>query len=317
MALATPGAILREVIRKLSLLLLVLLVLVCLYKPTRLAAIAALGLGQGCTVERSMDAAAHTQRIIAAKDRILAASKKIAEEPPYVQWETPDGSYWIPARKHGEFALPFNIAEEEVGLYTSGPVRIKEGDIVLDCGANVGVYTRRALKAGARIVVAIEPAPQNIEVLKRNFAPEIEQGRVIVYPKGVWDKDDMLVLHQHSDNSAADSFVINQEKDKADTHAADEKLPLTTIDKLVTELKLERVDFIKMDIEGAEVRALNGARETIAKYHPRMALSTYHQPEHPVEVPKAVRAAWSGYTQLCGPCTEVSWRVRPDVLLFY
>ena len=264
-----------------------------------------------------MDAPNHPDEVLNVKDRILAGSKKIAEDPPYVQWETPDGNYWIPARKHGAFALPFNIAEEEVGLYTAGAVRIKEGDIVLDCGANVGVYTRRALKQGARIVVAIEPAPQNIEVLKRNFSSEIEQGRVIVYPKGVWDKDDMLVLHQHSDNSAADSFMINQEKDKAETHASDEKLSLTTIDKLVAELKLDRVDFIKMDIEGAEVKALNGARETIAKFHPRMALSTYHDPSHPAEVPKAVRAGWTGYTQVCGPCTEVSWRVRPDVLLFY
>ncbi|MEP7365208.1 MAG: FkbM family methyltransferase [Acidobacteriota bacterium] len=304
-------------IRKFALLLLVLAALVCLYKPTRLGAIAAMGMGQGCTSERAMDASAHTARILAAKDRILAASKKVAEDPPYVQWSTPDGNYWIPARKHGDFALPFNLAEEEVGLYSAGPVHIKEGDIVLDCGANVGVYTRRALKAGARIVVAIEPAPQNIEVLKRNFASEIEQGRVIVYPKGVWDKDDMLVLHQHSDNSAADSFVINQEKDKSDTHSADEKLPLTTIDKLAAELNLDRVDFIKMDIEGAEVKALNGARETLAKFHPRMALSTYHDPTHPVEVPKAVHEGWSGYTQICGPCTEVSWRVRPDVLLFY
>ena len=129
-----------------------------------------------------MDAPNHPDEVLNVKDRILAGSKKIAEDPPYVQWETPDGNYWIPARKHGAFALPFNIAEEEVGLYTAGAVRIKEGDIVLDCGANVGVYTRRALKQGARIVVAIEPAPQNIEVLKRNFSSKIEQRRVIVYP---------------------------------------------------------------------------------------------------------------------------------------
>jgi len=305
------------VIRKLVLVLVLLAALLAFYKPARLGAVAAFGLGQGCSYANAMHAAEHTARILAAKDRILAGSRKIADDPPYAQWQTPDGPYWIPTRARGEFALPFNIAEEEVGIYTAGRVRIKEGDIVLDCGANVGVYTRRALRQGARIVVAIEPAPQNIEVLKRNFASEIEQGRVVVYPKGVWDKDDMLVLHQHSDNSAADSFVINQEADKKETHASDEKLPLTTIDKLVAELKLDRVDFIKMDIEGAEVRALNGARETIAQFHPRMALSTYHDPSHPVEVPKAVFAGWTGYTQVCGPCTEVSWRVRPDVLLFY
>jgi hypothetical protein len=46
------------------------------------------------------------------------------------------------------------------------------------------------------------------------------------------------------------------------------KAPLTTIDKLTAELKLERVDFIKMDIEGAEQRALMGAQQTLEKSPP-------------------------------------------------
>ena len=69
---------------------------------------------------------------------------------------------------------------------------VRPGDVVLDCGANVGVYTRHALEAGARLVVAIDPAPENIECLRRNFSEEIKAGRVVVYPKGVWDKDEVL-----------------------------------------------------------------------------------------------------------------------------
>jgi hypothetical protein len=72
-----------------------------------------------------------------------------------------------------------------------------------------------------------------------------------------------------------------------------------------------------MDIEGAEVKALQGGAATITKYHPRMALSAYHAADHPVEVPKAVRAAWSSYRMECGPCAEAGWRVRPDILLFH
>jgi len=136
---------------------------------------------------------------------------------------------------------------------------------------------------------------------------------VIVYPKGVWDKDDFLTMNIDDHNSAADSFVINPK----DAHATGEKLPLTTIDKLVAELNLPSVDFIKMDIEGAEVKALHGGRESIAKYHPRMALSVYHEPDHPVEVPKAAKEAWSGYTVECGPCAVANARIRPDILYFH
>ena len=94
------------------------------------------------------------------------------------------------------------------------------------------------------------------------------------------------------------------------------QLPLTTIDKLVVELKLDRVDFIKMDIEGAEQRALQGAHETLAKYHPRMALCTYHLPSDPEKIPALVHAAWPNYRMSCGPCAEATGRVRPDVLYF-
>jgi hypothetical protein len=45
-----------------------------------------------------------------------------------------------------------------------------------------------------------------VEALNRNFKDEIAAGRVIVYPKGVWDKDDLLTLHIDEHNSAADSF---------------------------------------------------------------------------------------------------------------
>jgi FkbM family methyltransferase len=168
------------------------------------------------------------------------------------------------------------------------------------------------LAAGAKQVVAIEPAPENIESLRRNFKDEIAAGRVILYPKGVWDKDEVLPMQIDPNNSAADSFLIHRE---GGTEVRG--IPLTTIDKLVNELKLDRVDFIKMDIEGAEPKALVGGRETIAKYHPRMALCTYHAPDHPQKVPELARAAWPGYTVECGPCAEANHAVRPDVLYFH
>lgn len=248
---------------------------------------------------------------IRIKDRILNASKMLASDGEYEQWQTPKGTYWIP--KESRYVLPFNLAEQDRRIYGRGPNFVRSGDIVLDCGANIGVFVRESLNAGAKKVVAIEPAPENLECLRRNFTPEIAQGRVVVYPKGVWDKDDFLSLNIDHGNSAADSFVMHPEHSTGTT----EKFPLTTIDKLTGELGLERVDFIKMDIEGAEVRALNGGRATIARYHPRMALSVYHQPDHPVEVPRAVTAAWSGYVMECGPCAIADNRIRPDILYFH
>jgi FkbM family methyltransferase len=249
---------------------------------------------------------------IALKDRILHQSKLLQQdERGFHEWQTPRGTYWVP--EGSDFVLPFNLAEQERRIYGSGEQFVKPGDTVLDCGANVGVFTTEALRAGASLVVAIEPAPENLECLRRNFAGEVESGRVIIYPKGVWDKEDFLTLNVDAHNSAADSFVLHPPNAETTT----QRLPLTTIDNLVSELRLQRVDFIKMDIEGAEPKALAGARETLAKFHPKLSVSAYHQPDHPVLIPKVVKSAWAGYQTECGPCSVDHAEIRPDILWFH
>jgi FkbM family methyltransferase len=281
------------------------------YPPLRLSAIVLAGRSPVCPYQQAIRSADNLRRQIDLKDQILAASKRLEKDSQGFQlWQTPHGRYWIP--EGSDYVLPFNLAEQARKIYGTGERAVRANDVVLDCGANVGVFTRESLNAGAQLVVAIEPAPENIECLRRNFAPEIEAGRVIVYPKGVWDKDDFLALHVDPHNSAADSFMI----ERPGSHAV-QKVPLTTIDKMVAELKLDRVDFIKMDIEGAETKALLGGRETIARHHPRMSISAYHAPDHPETVPQAARKAWPEYRMECGPCAEANGRIRPDILYFY
>jgi len=256
-------------------------------------------------------ASSHAKRLRETKDRILAASRLLKTDPAgFELWQTPKGRYWIPAGDR--YILPFNLAEQELRIYSRGDITVRPGDIVLDCGANVGVFTRVALAAGAKLVVSIEPAPINIECLRRNLSGEIARGRVILYPKGVWDSDTTLTLYVDPDNTGAASFLIHRDSWRSVTH-----VPLTTIDNLVKELNLPRVDFIKMDIEGAEPRAITGGRQTLARYRPRLAVSAYHAPDHPVLIPRAVKAAWKGYRSECGPCSETDHRIRPDVLLFH
>jgi FkbM family methyltransferase len=280
--------------------------------PARLAAWVVLGRSPVCPYANAVKSTENWKRQIQLKDEILHASRLVEKDKDYELFDTPDGKYWMPAGS--QYVLPFNLAEQARDIYdvTSPQHGLRQGDIVLDCGANVGVFTRKALKAGVKTVVAIEPAPENIECLRRNFKQEIEAGSVIVYPKGVWDKDDWLTLNVDPSNSAADSFVIHREGAQGVN-----KVPLTTIDKLVEELKLPRVDFIKMDIEGAEPNAIRGGKATIARDKPRMALSAYHQPDHPVVVPREVNAAAAGYRMECGPCAEAGYGVRPDILYFY
>ena len=296
---------------KLTAVLLVVAAVVYFYPPLRLAALAAAGRTTVCPFSQAVRSAANMSDQIDRHRRIVKASRMVETDPAgYHLWETPHGRYWMPAGS--DYALPWDLAEQERKIYGTGARAVQKGDVVLDCGANVGVFTRVALDAGARLIVAIEFAPENLECLRRNFAGEIRDGRVVIYPKGVWDKDDVLTLSVDPTNSAADSVVMHPEKSREGP-----RVQLTTVDKLVAELKLDRVDYIKMDIEGAEKQALAGARETLAKYHPRLSLSAYHRPEDPQKIPELVLAGWSGYRMECGPCADAKTFVRPDVLYFF
>jgi FkbM family methyltransferase len=261
------------------------------------------GWGQSMTVIKDTEHQMEKVKFITERSRLVEKGDQGLE-----LWETPHGRFWVPSASSKE--IMYDLGEQERGIYTWNGNGVKPGDVVLDCGANIGAYTRVALKAGASKVIAIEPGPENIECLRRNFKSEIGEGKVVIYPKGVWDKDDVLPLHIDPKNSAGDSFVIQREG----SHTIN--LPLTTIDKMVAELQLDRVDYIKMDIEGAERKAIAGARETLARWKPRMALCVYHLMDDPQAIPAAVRAAYEKYNYRCGPCISSEAYIKPEVFFF-
>ena len=240
--------------------------------------------------------------------RLRESSKIVQTDGNLVRWQTPDGVFW--ARRTDD---PFYIlAEQEGESYAHGNVRVRPGDIVLDCGANIGDFVAVALRAGASLVVAIEPSAEVVECLRRNFAGD---RRVIVYPKGVWHEQTTLKFWSYP-VSALDSIVMAK-RTESPHDPIETRVDVTTIDSIMQELTLSRVDFIKMDIEGAEPNAIRGARETIRKHRPRMALATENLPQDYEAVPAGVAAIASGYRIHNGPCRYVQDKViRPGILFF-
>jgi FkbM family methyltransferase len=239
-----------------------------------------------------------------------AASRLVRAEDGLELWQTPRGDFWFPSGDASE--LFADMAEQARGIYSRPGYSVQSGDVVADCGANVGLFTREALASGARKVIAIEPVPAVIACLRRNLAAEIESGKVVVVEKGVWHKDDFLMMNLASGHQTTHSFTINYVW--ADGKI---KLPLTTLDKIVDELHVDRVDFIKMDIEGSERSALAGARRTLARFHPRMAISTYHLKDDPEVLDARIHEAWPGYTHDCGPCKILPGpSITPEVFFY-
>ena len=266
----------------------------------------------GCSLEASLNAHEELLRFTKYKDDLYALSHVIQREPSAFELvDTPRGQYW--SSRH-EPLMGFLLAEQETQIYGDALHGVRPGDIVLDCGADIGVFARTALFRGAKLVVAIEPAPASIEALRRTFQREIAEGRVIVYPKGVWDKVDTLDLEvSNGGTMSGSSFVTHDERRPTKI-----KVPLTTIDLMVEELHLPRVDFIKMDIEGAEKWALRGGAQTIRKFRPRMALSTEHLPDDAYTIPRTVKTIWPDYDfePTEASCKDQFYSITSNVLLF-
>jgi FkbM family methyltransferase len=190
-------------------------------------------------------------------------------EDGVVRWSSPIGTFWVTAEE-GPVSLRdmSMIIQREVYKYKGRTV--KPGDVVLDCGAHLGSVTRFALSKGAQLVIAIEPSAEKIVCLKKTFSPEIAAGKVRVLQVGVWSKADRLWL---AGRPSLGNSVVGPGKPG---EGVGEWIRVETIDQLVTEQALPRVDDIVMDIEGAETDALRGARETIRKFHPFLAIATEH-----------------------------------------
>ena len=91
------------------------------------------------------------------------------------------------------------------------------------------------------------------------------------------------------------------------------------LDDQLKGIGVEKVNYIKMDIEGAEREALKGAAKTIAASKPILMLDSYHLPDDQVVLPQVVKSIWADYRVNTGPCellNEDPKRIVPHVTFF-
>jgi FkbM family methyltransferase len=214
---------------------------------------------------------------------VFYAGRRRSVDGNLERWDTIYGPFWVVEGNFRTFAEV--LAEQAVEVYGDQTRGVRPGDIVFDGGAHFGGFTRTALNRGARLVVAVDIAPENIEVLKRNFASAIAAQRVVVVDQGLWDAQTTMTLERKNNTWA----------DQVSAQGTGPTITMTTIDRLVADLKLEKVDFIKLDIEGAEWNALAGAVDTMRKHRPRMAIAAYHKSDDVDLLSRAVRTAQPAY----------------------
>lgn len=161
--------------------------------------------------------------------------------------------------------------------FDPGIIRYEEEEVFVDAGCYALETSLELRKRCKRVkkVYAFEPDPKNYEVCLHNkeehHFPEAE-----ILPYGTWSES--TELRFSGEHSVGSCFS----KD------GDIVVPVRAIDDVV--VPEERVTFIKMDIEGSELESLKGARQTIQRDKPKLAICIYHKPEDMTEIPLYIKS---------------------------
>jgi FkbM family methyltransferase len=167
--------------------------------------------------------------------------------------------------------------------YEHGDVKLAPDDVIIDAGAFIGdtaVFFHHKLGGRCRIH-SFELLDENLALLLHNLECNgVRDDQIVLNKLALTDRSgDEIVIEGGPSQGATSIFGKGTQGDRVQT---------VTLDEYVVRLNLDRVDFIKMDIEGAEVMALKGARQTIAHFKPKLAICLYHKWDDAFTVPQAI-----------------------------
>lgn len=164
-------------------------------------------------------------------------------------------------------------------------IQAQTGDVVVDgggCWGDTALYF--ALKTGAKGAVhTFEFSPANLKLMASNLVqnPDLAQ-RIHVQQAALWHESDQELRFDEAGpgTSLGDGGMT---------------APTLAIDDWAKRSSVSKVDFIKLDIEGAELRALQGAENVIQTLKPTLAVALYHSLDDFTKLPQAIDALHPGY----------------------
>ncbi len=168
----------------------------------------------------------------------------------------------------------------------------KPGDTVVDAGGGWGdtcLYFANLVGPNGKVII-FEPFKANVEIIKHNIYsnPNI-QTSIRISETALWENSSELYIEE--DRLATGNTITNNpSKDKRNYLVSS-----TSLDYFVEANKIDKVDFIKMDIEGSELFALYGCINTIRRWKPNLSLSIYHRLDDISTIPKFLSNLNLGY----------------------
>jgi FkbM family methyltransferase len=149
---------------------------------------------------------------------------------------------------------------------------IQPDSIVIECGCHIGTHTVK-LASLSKLLYGFEPMPETYDILQKNINVN-QLDNVILYKKGVSNKSGSTKYSWISDGNPGGSGLCDNPMGKPnwiETTSKDIDVELVTIDSLA----LDKVDFMKIDVEGYETLAIEGAMNTIQKCRPVIVMEVW------------------------------------------
>jgi len=142
-------------------------------------------------------------------------------------------------------------------------INLKKG-VFVDVGANMGKHTvvlSKQLNKNGK-VIAIEPEPNNFKILEKNIKLN-KLKNVIPLNLACYDSNGFLDLYLDAEGAGTGHSLAEKVGPKI-------SVKIRTLDNILKELKIKKVDIIKIDVEGAEPNVLKGATKILKKDHPKI-----------------------------------------------
>ena len=171
-----------------------------------------------------------------------------------------------------------NIKKEYYYINKGKDICVKSGDTILDCGAYIGDTAELFIKQTQKKckIYCFEPLKGNYEQLCQWIEKCHYENQIVCINTMLSNYSGKTQIVAPSNTSVSASREVEGEFGN--------DVRIGTIDEYID----EKVDFIKMDIEGAELEALKGAEKIIRKYKPQMMISAYHRTSHLWEIPERI-----------------------------
>jgi FkbM family methyltransferase len=190
--------------------------------------------------------------------------------------------------------------DEKQYEYHNGDVDfdVRKGDIVIDGGACFGdnalEFAKKAGKNGK--VFSFEFDPKIIEIFNMNLKLNSEiSERIEIIQKVLWENSNHNIS-VNIESSIGASFVEHPSYSSQEVNDTSLLIKSISIDEFIKQKKLPKVDFIKLDIEGSELECLKGAKETIKKFKPRIAVCVYHKDDDLINIPTYLKELVPNYS---------------------